>query len=194
MRRKTFDALLTSAGLVLAIVLVAAGGLLLWAHNFVDNQVHSQLAAQKIFFPKAGSESLEDPAVKPYLSQYAGQQLVTGAQAEAYANHFIAVHIQEMAGGKTYSQLSQESQANPTDTKLAGQVQTVFRGETLRGLLLNAYAFGKMGQIALIAAITAFAAAGLLLVMSALGYAHLRRVPVEAEVMPKLTGAVPHTA
>lgn len=194
MRRKTFDALLTSAGLVLAIVLVAAGGLLLWAHNFVDNQVHSQLAAQQIYFPKAGSESLNDPAVKPYLSQYAGQQLVTGAQAEAYANHFIAVHINEMAGGKTYSQLSAESLANPNDTKLAGQVQTVFRGETLRGLLLNAYAFGKMGEIALIAAITAFVAAGLLLVLSALGYAHLRRVPAEAEVMPKLTNPTPSTA
>ncbi|MFG1912583.1 hypothetical protein [Kribbella sp. NPDC048928] len=194
MRRKTFDALLTSAGFVLAIVLVAAGGLLLWAHNFVDNQVQSQLAAQQIFFPKAGSESLNDPAVKPYLSQYAGQQLVTGAQAEAYANHFIAVHINEMAGGKTYSQLSQESLANPNDAKLAGQVQTVFRGETLRGLLLNAYAFGKMGQIALYAAITAFAAAGILLVLSLLGYAHLRRVPAEAEVMPRLTGATPHTA
>jgi hypothetical protein len=194
MRRKTFDALLTSAGFVLAIVLVAAGGLLLWAHNFVDNQVHSQLAAQQIFFPKTGSDSLNDPAVKPYLSQYAGQQLVTGAQAEAYANHFIAVHINEMAGGKTYSQLSQESLANPSDAKLAGQVQTVFRGETLRGLLLNAYAFGKMGQIALYAAITAFAAAGILLVLSLLGYAHLRRVPADAEVMPKLTGAVPHAA
>jgi hypothetical protein len=194
MRRKTFDALLTSAGFVLAIVLVAAGGLLLWAHNFVDNQVHSQLAAQQIYFPKAGSESLNDPAVKPYLSKYAGQQLVTGDQAEAYANHFIAVHINEMAGGKTYSQLSAESLANPNDTKLAGQVQTVFRGETLRGLLLNAYAFGKMGQIALIASICAFAAAGLLLVLSVLGYAHLRRVPADTEVMPKLTGAVPHTA
>ncbi len=194
MRRKTFDALLTSAGLVLAVVLMAAGGLLAWAHNFVDDQVHSQLAAQKIYFPKAGSESLEDPAVKPYLSQYAGQQLVNGAQAEAYANHFIAVHIQGIAGGKTYSELSELSRANPTDTKLAGQVQTVFRGETLRGLLLNAYAFWKMGQIALYAAIASFIAAAILLTLSALGYAHLRRVPVEAEIMPKLTGPVPHTA
>ncbi|HWD77433.1 MAG TPA: hypothetical protein VG497_01070 [Kribbella sp.] len=194
MRRKTFDALLTSAGLVLAIVMVAAGALLLWAHNFVDNQVHEQLAAQQIYFPKAGSESLNDPAVKPYLSQYAGQQLVNGAQAEAYANHFIAVHINEMAGGKTYAQLSAQSLANPNDTKLAGQVQTVFRGETLRGLLLNAYAFWKMGQIALIAAIAAFAAAGLLLILSVLGYAHLRTVPVNAEVMPKLAGPAPHTA
>jgi hypothetical protein len=194
MRRKTFDALLTTAGLVLAIVLVAAGGLLLWAHSFVSNQVHDQLAAQQIYFPKAGSESLQDPAVKPYLSQYAGQQLLTGAQAEAYANHFIAVHINEMAGGKTYAQLSQESLANPNDAKLAGQVQTVFRGETLRGLLLNAYAFWKMGEIALWAAIIAFASAGILLVMSILGYMHLRRVPAETEVMPKLSGAVPHTA
>ena len=183
MRRKTFDALLTSAGLVLAIVLVAAGGLMLWAHNFVDDQVHSQLAAQKIFFPKAGSESLNDPAVKPYLSQYAGQQLVTGAQAEAYANHFIAVHINEMAGGKTYSQLSQESLANPTDAKLAGQVQTVFRGETLRGLLLNAYAFDTMGMIAGIAAIAAYLAAAVLLVLGLLGLRHSRRVPTTEEIM-----------
>ncbi|HEY9337141.1 hypothetical protein AB0L64_36775 [Kribbella sp. NPDC051936] len=194
MRRKTFDALLTSAGLVLAIVLGAAGGLLLWAHNFVDNQVHSQLAAQQIYFPKAGSESLEDPAVKPYLSKYAGQQLVNGAQAEAYANHYIRVHINEMAGGKTYAQLSEESRANPNDEKLAGQVQTAFRGETLRGLLLNAYAFWKMGQIALIAAIAAFAAAGILLILSILGYAHLRTVPADAEVLPKLAGPTPHTA
>ena len=194
MRRKTFDALLTSAGLVLAIVLVVAGGMLLWAHNFVDNQVHSQLAAQQIYFPKAGSESINDPAVKPYLSKYAGQQLVNGAQAEAYANHYIAVHIQGIAGGKTYAQLSAESLANPNDAKLAGQVQTVFRGETLRGLLLNAYAFWKMGQIALYAAIAAFAGAGILLIMSLLGFAHLRRVPAEAEVMPKLTSTQPHTA
>ncbi len=194
MRRKTFDALLTSAGLVIAIVMVAAGGLLLWAHNFVDDQVQTQLSAQKIFFPEAGSDALKDPAVGPYLSQYAGQQLTTGAQAEAYANHYIAVHLNEMTGGKTYAELSDLSRANPNDAKLAGQVQTVFRGETLRGLLLNAYAFGTMSSIAFIASIAAFAGAGIMLVLSGLGYLHLRRVPAEAEVMPKLTGAIPHTA
>ncbi|MDX6241496.1 MAG: hypothetical protein QOG10_6320, partial [Kribbellaceae bacterium] len=151
MRRKTFDALLTSAGLVLAVVLVIAGGLLLWAHSFVSDQVQTQLSAQKIFFPKAGSEGLQDPAIKPYLEKYAGQQLVTGAQAEAYANHYIAVHVAASSGGLTYAELSDKARANPTDTKLAGQVQSAFKGETLRGLLLNAYAFGKMGQIALIA-------------------------------------------
>jgi hypothetical protein len=186
MRRKTFDALMTSAGLVLAVVLVIAGGLLLWAHSFVNDQVQTQLSAQKIFFPKAGSEGLQDPAIKPYLEKYAGQQLVTGAQAEAYANHYIAVHVAASSGGLTYAELSDKARANPTDTKLAGQVQSAFKGETLRGLLLNAYAFGKMGQIALIAGIAALAAAGALLLLALLGYAHLRTVNAEVEVMPKL--------
>jgi len=177
MRRKTFDALLTTGGLIVAAMLLVAGGLLTWAHGFVQSEVTSQLSAQQIFFPKAGSEALADPAVKPYLSPYAGQQLTDGAQAKAYADHFIAVHLKEMTGGQTYAQLSGKSLANPTDTKLAGQVQTVFRGETLRGLLLNAYAFWQMGQIALIGAIAAFAAAAVLLALSLLGFLHLRRVP-----------------
>jgi hypothetical protein len=186
MRRKTFDALLTSAGLVLAVVLVIAGGLLLWAHSFVNDQVQTQLSAQKIFFPKAGSEGLQDPEIKPYLTKYAGQQLVNGAQAEAYANHYIAVHVAASSGGLTYAELSDKARANPTDTKLAGQVQSAFKGETLRGLLLNAYAFGKMGQIALIAGIAALAAAAALLLLALLGYAHLRSVDAKVEVMPKL--------
>jgi hypothetical protein len=186
MRRKTFDALLASAGLVLAVVLVIAGGLLLWAHSFVNDQVQTQLSAQKIFFPKAGSEGLQDPAIKPYLEKYAGQQLMTGAQAEAYANHYIAVHVAASSGGLTYAELSDKARANPNDTKLAGQVQSAFKGETLRGLLLNAYAFGKMGEIALIAGIAALAGAGVLLLLALLGYAHLRSVDAKVEVMPKL--------
>jgi hypothetical protein len=174
MRRKTFDKLLTSAGLVLAAVLLVAGGLLAWGSSFVGTQVHDQLAAQKIFFPPAGSAGLKADEF-PGLQQYGGQQLVTGQQAEAYANQFIAKHIDTLGGGKTYSQLSTEARANPTDTKLSGTVDTVFRGETLRGLLLNAYAFGTIGQIAMYASIAAFVAAALLLALSLLGFAHLRR-------------------
>ena len=144
MRRKAFDAILTAGGLVLAVVLLVSGGLLTWGHNFVTDQVRTQLSAQKIFIPAAGSEALADPAIKPYLTKYGGQQVTTGAQAEAYANHFIAVHINRISGGETYSQLSAKAQKDPTNTKLAGQVATVFKGETLRGLLLNAYAFGTM--------------------------------------------------
>src|SRR6185312_15636865 len=186
MRRKTFDALMTIGGLVLAAVLIVAAVLLLWAHNFIDKEVHSQLAQQKVVFPAAGSAAISDAAIKPYLTKYAGQQLVNGAQAQAYADHFINVHLQKIGGGQTYAQLSAASNADPTNTKLAAQVQTMFRGETLRGLLLNGYAFWKMGQIAAYAAVAAFVGAGLLLLLAGLGLLHLRRTNPAAEVLPHL--------
>ncbi len=188
MRRRTFDALATGAGLLLAVVLLVAGGLLVWGHAFVTNDVHSQLAAQKIVFPAANSPEIKalPAADAAAMKQFAGQLMTNGAQAETYADHFIAVHLVKIGGGKTYSQLATQSLAQPNNATLAAQVQTVFRGETLRGLLLNAYAFWKMGQIMLIAAIAAFAAAGLMLILSGLGIAHLRRAGPESEVFPKL--------
>jgi hypothetical protein len=191
MRRKTFDALLTTGGLLIAAVLLVAGGLLTWAHSFVNDQVRAQLSQQQIFFPKAGDPQLKEPEIGPYLTKYAGQQLTNGAQAEAYADHFIKVHLDKIGGGQTYAQLSAKSNANPTDTKLAGQVQTMFRGETLRGLLLNGFAFWKMGQIAFIAAIASFVGAGLLLLLSGLGFWHLRRTDPNAELLPKLGARTP---
>jgi hypothetical protein len=193
MRRRTFDALLTVGGLIVATVLVAAGGLLMWANNFVDDQVTTQLSAQKIYFPEAGTEGANDPAVKEYIAPYLGQQVTDGKQAQVFADHYIGAHLQAMAGGKTYSELSAISRANPDDAEAAAAVQTAFRGETLRGLLLNAYAFWKMGQIALYGAIAALAGAALMLVLSILGIAHLRRVPVEQEVRLG-TGVKPATA
>jgi hypothetical protein len=192
MRRRTFDALAVIGGLILAVVLLVAGGLLLWGHNFVTDQVHTQLAAQKIVFPPASSEAIKAlPAADAQaMTAYAGQQMTTGAQAQTYADHFIAVHLREIGGGKTYSQLSAASLAQPKNTALAAQVQTMFRGETLRGLLLNAYAFWEMGQIMFIGAIVAFAAAAVMLIMSVFGIAHLRRAAPEAEVFPKLATQV----
>jgi hypothetical protein len=182
MRRRTLDALLTTGGLIVATVLLAAGGLLTWASSFVGNEVHAQLSAQHITFPAKGSEQLNDPQVKPYLEQYAGQQLTTGAQAKAYSDHFIKVHLAESTGGKTYSELSAAARANPDDPKAQGLVELAFKGETLRGLLLNAYAFGTMGMIAMYAAWGAFIGAAALFLLSGLGFVHLRRVPVEEEV------------
>ena len=184
MRRRTFDALVSAAGLVLAVAMLIGGGLLLWGHSFVTNEVHSQLAAQKIVFPANGNPELKalpasDAAA---MSQYAGQLMTTGAQAQTYADHFIAVHLVKIGGGKTYSQLAAASMAQPNNTALAGQVQTVFRGETLRGMLLNAYGFWKMGQIMFIGAMVSFVAAAAMLIMSVLGIAHLRRVPAETEM------------
>jgi hypothetical protein len=189
MKRRTFDILVSVTGLFLALTLAVAGGLALWGHTFISNQVHSQLAAQKIYFPpaaafahpKAGTEIT--PSMIPSVSRYAGQQLLTGQQAEVWANDFIAVHLVEIGGGKTYAQLSAQAIAQPANTKLAAQVATVFKGETLRGLLLNAYAFGTMGTIAGIAAITAFLAAAVMLLLSGLGLYHARRTDPETEIL-----------
>src|SRR6185437_14621555 len=117
------------------------------------------------------------------MRQYAGQQLTTGAQAEVYADHFIANHLKIIGGGKTYAQLSAESLAKPGDTALVAQVATVFRGEALRGLLLNAYAFGTMGTIAGIAAIAAYIAALVMLLLSSFGLAHARRVSPATDIL-----------
>ncbi|HEU0239593.1 MAG TPA: hypothetical protein VFR11_09995 [Micromonosporaceae bacterium] len=185
MRRKAFDMLVSSVGVMLTLVLLVAGGLLMWGYSFANTNVHNQLAAQQIYFPAKGSDALKPAAIGPYLNQYAGQQLVTGAQAKAYADHFIAVHLSEVAGGKTYAQVSTAAQADPNNTALQAQVNTLFKGETLRGMLLNAYAFWQIGQIALYAAIASFALAAVMLVLSVLGIAHVRRVPTDAELLTR---------
>jgi hypothetical protein len=182
MRRRTFDILMAAAGLFLAVTLIAAGGLLTWAHTFIGNEVHNQLAAEKVFFPASNSPAIKAPQFAA-MHQYAGQQLTTGAQAEVYADHFIANHLKVIGGGKTYAQLSAESIAQPTNTKLAAQVETVFKGETLRGLLLNAYAFGTMGMIAGIAAIAAYIAGAVMLVLGALGLMHARRASSATDIL-----------
>jgi len=189
MRRRTFDALMVVAGLALTAVLLVAGVLLAWGHSFVTNDVHSQLAAQKIVFPAANSPAIKalPAADAAAMRVYAGQMMTTGAQAQAYAEHFIAVHVREIGGGLTYSQLSAKAMADPTNTKLADQVAAVFKGTTLRGMLLNAYGFWTMGQIALIGAIASFAGAGLLLILSLFGVWHLRRIPETAEVFSKVS-------
>ena len=191
MRRKTFDMLATAGGAVLTIVLIAAGSLGLWGYNYANSNVHDQLAAQKITFPpasafagaKAGGEIT--PSMIPSVSQYAGQQLLTGEQAKVYADDFIGVHLQEIGGGLTYSQLSAQAMAlpkgSPAYTAAEGKVQTVFQGTTLRGLLLEAYAFWTIGQIALVAAIVSFVLAGVMLLFTLLGVWHSSRTPKDVE-------------
>jgi hypothetical protein len=185
MRRKTFDTIVTTGGLVVAIVLFVAGGLLLWGHNFANSNVHQQLAQQQITFPAKGSAALASPKIGPYLDRYAGQALLSGPQAKAYADHFIAVHLSDMPFNGVYSKVSAASMAAPNNPTLAAEVQTVFRGTTLRGLLLEAYAFWEMGQIALIAAICSFVLGGVMLLLSGLGFWHLRRVDPAEEIFAR---------
>jgi hypothetical protein len=181
MRRNSSRTLLAVASAALAAVLLIAGGLLLWGSAYVHNTVQSQLAAQQITFPpasafahpKAGTEIT--PSMIPSVSQYAGQQLLTGQQAEAYADHFIAVHIANMGGGKTYSQLSAQSLAQPNNTTLANTVNTVFKGETLRSMLLNAYGWWKVSQITYIISLVFFGLGAVSVLAGVFGFARIRR-------------------
>ena len=195
MRRNSLT--LTLAGFAAAVLLAVAGGLLLWGSTYVHNTVTNQLSAQQIYFPpqaafahpKAGTEIT--PNMIPSVSQYAGEQMLTGQQAEAYADHFIAVHLAEVAGGKTYSQLSAESIAQPKNTQLAGLVATVFKGETLRSMLLNAYGWWKVSQITYIASLAAFGLAGLTFLGSLFSLTRGRRPQITHEV---ITGDAVKTA
>jgi hypothetical protein len=163
-------------------VLLVAGGLPAWTSSYINNEVHTQLAAHQIYFPAANRAAVAAPEFQA-MRQYGGQLMTTGAQADDYADHFIANHLKVIGGGKTYAQLSAESMAQPANTQPATQVATVFKGETLRGLLLNACAFGTMGMIAGIAAVGAFISAGVLLLLCLLGIFHARRVSPTEEIL-----------
>ena len=188
MRRKVFDMLASAGGIVVAVVLVVAGALAMWGYSFANSSVHSQLARQEIYFPtkaafaqaKPGTEIT--PGMIPYLEKYAGQQLLTGPEAEAYADHFIAVHLSEMPYGGVYAKVSSAARANPKNAALAAEVQTTFQGTTLRGLLLEAYGFWTFGEIAFWAGIASFILAGVMAVLVALGFWHAARTPAEAEL------------
>ena len=152
--------------IILTVILGVGGGLLLFGSNFGLNMVHDQLDAQAITFPAKGSPALS-PAEFPGLQQYAGQSVNTGPKAKAYANEFINVHLASVAGGKTYSQVSALAQADPTNAKLAGQVATLFKGETLRGLLLYAWGWSVVSTIALYAGIAALIGFVIMLLVTA---------------------------
>ena len=156
-------------GTVLFFVLSIGSGLLFWGSGFAHNMVHKQLSEQKISFPAKGSPGL-DPKEFPGLQRYAGQPVDNGAKAKAYADQFIRVHLKGVANGQTYSQVSAASLANPNDQKLAGEAQTLFRGETLRGLLLYAWGWSVVGEIALWVGVAAAIGAALVLMALAIGF------------------------
>ncbi|MEO9181761.1 MAG: hypothetical protein ABI298_08950, partial [Acidimicrobiales bacterium] len=158
MRRQTLDLLLNWVGVLLTAVFLVAGIGMLIGYQFTSSQVKSQLIEQKVFFPTQTGMDYKD-LVAAHETQYAGEQVLTGSEAQIFANDIIGVDTAAISGGQTYAQLSAASIAAPSNTSLADQVQLVFRGDTLRGLLLNAYAFGFMGVIALYGAIGMFLAA-----------------------------------
>lgn len=159
--------------LIAVLLLFAVGGLSLWAHNYTGDMVKTELAAQKIYFPEKGSPAL-DPAVYPDLQQYAGQLVDTPKKAKAYANGYIGRHLKKVADGKVYAEVSAEAMKDPSNQKLQQQKQTLFQGETLRGMLLTSgYGFGTVGKLAGTVAYAAFAASGGLLLLAAFFRARL---------------------
>jgi hypothetical protein len=214
MKRRTLDILFSIGGLGIAALLLIAGIVLQTNANFANNYVHDQLAAQQITFKTADTLTAEEKA-QPGLVQYAGQQLTTGKQAEVYANQFIGLHLESIAGGKTYAQLGDvqadlrakiataQKNNDPalTDlqkqlTDVSAQRETVFKGESLRGLLLTSYGFSEFGTKAGQAATVAFLASFLMLLMTIAGFIHamvtpktIAFAPVEEERKKALTNA-----
>ena len=182
MRRRVFDGLVSAGGAMVVVVLLVAGAFAMWGYSFAKSNVHDQLAQQEISFPAKDSPELANPQIGPYLNKYAGQQVLTGTQAKAYADHYIAVHLSEMPYGGVYAKVSAASRANPSDKALAAEVETSFKGTTLRGLLLEAYAFSTFGKIALWSGIAAFILAGAMAVLVGFGLWHARRTAEDAEL------------
>lgn len=140
---------------IMVVVLAFGAGLAFWGSNFTSDQVKAQLEPQKIFFPKDVSTGVPEPE-KSALTPYLGQQVVNGEQAHVFAENYLGLHLRELADGKVYSELSTLARAEKDPAKKAvldGQVQTAFRGETLRGMLNQAWAFSIFGSVALYAGI-----------------------------------------
>ena len=180
--RSSFDKLISWTGLLLAATLLLAGGLLTWAYVFINNEVEGQLSIQGITMPEGQALQALPEEDRAALEQYAGSPMDTGPEAKAYADHYILVHMNAASNGRTYQQVSGAYQAmsvaekaSPQGQALAGLRETLFQGNTLRGLLLYGYAFATMGTIAGIAAIGAYVVAIILLILGLLGLRHARR-------------------
>ncbi|MDA2996991.1 MAG: hypothetical protein O3C26_05735 [Actinomycetota bacterium] len=186
MNRKSFDKIASVIGLLLAGFLIVIGGILQFGGNFATNQVEVQLEPQAITIPAENGDPKVTADVKKFFANNGGKVITTGKQAQMYADHYIGFHMVEMP---TYAAASGANRAaasalaaDPANLELqaaakqaSGMVETVFKGETPRGMLLNAYAFGTLGQIAMVASYVLFAGGLIFLILTLLGFAHLRR-------------------
>jgi hypothetical protein len=198
--RSAFDKVISVTGLALVAVLLVAGGLLTWAHSFIGDQVHNQLTMQGITMPAGAALNGLPKADAKALKQYSGSPMDTGPEAKAFADNYILAHMNEAGKGQTYEEvsgkyvgLSDAAKASPDGQALGQLRQTLFMGDTLRGLLLYGYAFATMGTIAGIAAVISFAGAAILLLLAGLGLWHARRAEQSA-TLPVVGRTVPQPA
>jgi hypothetical protein len=193
MNRKSFDKIASVIGLLLAGFLIVIGGILQYGGNFATDQVAAQLEPQAITIPAENGDPKVTDEVKKFFADNGDKVMTTGKQAQMYADHYIGFHMSVMP---TYAAASGANRAaagalaaDPTNAKLqlaakqaSGTVETVFKGETLRGMLLNAYAFGTLGQIAMVASYVSFAGGIIFLILALLGFAHLRRADTDSVI------------
>jgi hypothetical protein len=191
MKRKSFDKIASVIGLLLAGFLIVIGGILQYGGNFATDQVAAQLKPQAITIPAENGDPKVTAEVKQFFADNGDMVMSTGKQAQMYADHYIGFHMSVMP---TYAAASGANRAaagalaaDPTNADLqaaakqaSGTVETVFKGETLRGMLLNAYAFGTLGQIAMVASYVSFAGGLIFLILALLGFAHLRRADTDS--------------
>jgi hypothetical protein len=189
-KRRTLDILFSIGGVGLAALLLIIGLVMSSNADFSKRYVTDQLKEQKITF-KAADALTEEEKAAPCLVEFAGQALTTGKQAECYANEFIGLHVKTSGKGLTYAEIGDAQTALRAQiaagqrnndpgvadlqkqlADLTAQRETVFKGETLRGILLTSYGFSELGNKAGQAAGIIYLGAFLLVVLSMAGFVH----------------------
>lgn len=180
MNRKAWDQLVSAAALVLAVMLILLGGAAVYGGNFGRQNVTDRLAPEKVSFAPLSAMSPEEKAA---VGEFAGQQVTTGPQAEAFSR-YIAGHLEFVNDGKTYAETSAAARVEGLDPQVAADLQAkadvLFKGETLRSIMLNAYGWWTIATIALYAGYGMIAAGLVLFVFALLGFRHAKRAAAEA--------------
>ena len=175
MNRKLWDQIVSAGAAVIAVAMIVLGGLAIYGGNFGRDNVTSRLAPEKVFFAPYDAMSPEEQQT---LGDFAGQQVTTGPQAEAFSR-YIAGHLKGINDGKTYSETSADARAEglapDVAAALAGKADTLFKGETLRSIMLNAYGWWTVATIALYAGFAMIALGIVLGVLAFLGFRHAKR-------------------
>jgi hypothetical protein len=175
MNRKAWDQLVSAAGAVIAVALIVLGGLAIYGGNFGRDNVRDRLEPEKVFFAPLSAMSPEE---KASVGEFAGQQVVNGTQAEAFAR-YIGGHLEFVNEGKTYAETSaaarEEGIAPDVAADLQGKADTLFKGETLRSIMLNAYGWWTVATIALWAGYGMVTAGVVLGILAILGFRHAKR-------------------
>ena len=190
MKRRSLDLIFSLGGVIVAVLLAAAGFTFKTNADFAADYVRDQLSAQKITFTPAENLS-EEEKKSGCLVEHAGTVLDSGKKAECYANEYIGLHVTNIGGGETYATIGTKQRQAQADLqaavdakaanvaelqaaleKINGTRDTLFKGETLRGLLLTSYGFSIFGEKAQLAATLAFIGAVIVLLASIAGFAH----------------------